>query len=49
MIRVDQGSQFTSKDLDLWAYATGIMLDFSRPGRLTDNAGPFHETARLAG
>jgi hypothetical protein len=28
-IRVDQGSQFTSKELDLWAYANGITLDFS--------------------
>lgn len=37
-IRVDQGSQFTSKELDLWAYANGVSLDFSRPGRPTDNA-----------
>ena len=33
-IRVDQGSQFTSKELDLWAYANGITLDFSRRGNL---------------
>jgi len=38
VIRVDQGSQFTSKELDLWAYANGVVLDFSRPGRPTDNA-----------
>jgi putative transposase len=37
-IRVDQGSQFTSKELDLWAYANGITLDFTRPGEPTDNA-----------
>jgi putative transposase len=37
-IRVDQGSQFTSKELDLWAYANNITLDFSRPGRPIDNA-----------
>src|SRR5262249_19020517 len=37
-IRVDQGSQFTSKELDLWAYADGITLHFSRPGKPTDNA-----------
>jgi putative transposase len=30
-IRVDQGTQFTSKELDLWVYANGITLDFSRP------------------
>ena len=27
-IRVDQGSQFTSKELDLWAYAKNVTLDF---------------------
>ena len=37
-IRVDQGSQFTSKELDLWAYANKVTLDFSRPGRPIDNA-----------
>jgi putative transposase len=37
-IRVDQGSQFTSKELDLWAYGKSVTLDFSRPGRPTDNA-----------
>jgi putative transposase len=37
-IRVDQGSEFVSLDLDLWAYAKGVTLDFSRPGKPTDNA-----------
>lgn len=37
-IRVDQGSEFVSRDLDLWAYANGVTLDFSRPGKPTDNA-----------
>ena len=37
-IRVDQGSEFVSRDLDLWAYAHGVTLDFSRPGKPTDNA-----------
>ena len=37
-IRLDNGSQFTSKELDLWAYANGVVLDFSRPGKPTDNA-----------
>ncbi|WP_163837277.1 integrase catalytic domain-containing protein, partial [Providencia stuartii] len=26
-IRVDQGSEFVSRDLDLWAYAKGVTLD----------------------
>jgi putative transposase len=38
MIRVDQGSEFLSRDLDLWAYARGVTLDFSCPGRPTGNA-----------
>ncbi len=37
-IRVDQGSEFVSRDLDLWAYTHGVTLDFSRPGKPTDNA-----------
>lgn len=37
-IRVDQGSEFISHNLDLWAYAKGVTLDFSRPGKPTDNA-----------
>ena len=36
-IRVDQGSEFVSRDLDLWAYTRGVTLDFSRPGKPTDN------------
>jgi len=37
-IRVDQGSEFVSRDLDLWAYQRDVTLDFSRPGKPTDNA-----------
>jgi putative transposase len=37
-IRVDNGSEFTSKVLDQWVYANGVTLDFSRPGKPTDNA-----------
>lgn len=36
-IRVDKGSEFTSKRLDQWAYLNGVRLDFSRPGKPTDN------------
>ena len=36
-IRVDNGSEFTSKRLDQWAYLNGVRLDFSRPGKPTDN------------
>ncbi|MBB4005545.1 putative transposase [Aurantimonas endophytica] len=35
-IRVDQGSEFVSRDLDLWAYQRDVILDFSRPGKPTD-------------
>lgn len=37
-IRVDNGPEFVSKELDLWAYLHGVVLDFSRPGKPTDNA-----------
>lgn len=37
-IRVDQGTEFVSRDMDLWAYQRGVVLDFSRPGKPTDNA-----------
>ena len=37
-IRVDQGSECLSRDLDLWAYRHDVVLDFSRPGKPTDNA-----------
>ena len=37
-IRVDQGTEFVSRNLDLWAYQRGVTLDFSRPGKPTDNA-----------
>lgn len=37
-IRVDNGSEFTSKAMDQWAYFNKVELDFSRPGKPTDNA-----------
>jgi len=37
-IRVDNGPEFISKDLDLWAYFAKVRLDFSRPATPTDNA-----------
>ena len=37
-IQVDNGSEFISKALDKWAYENKVTLDFSRPGKPTDNA-----------
>jgi putative transposase len=37
-IFLDNGPEFISKALDLWAYQAGVTLDFSRPGKPTDNA-----------
>lgn len=37
-IRVDNGPEFISKELDEWAYRYGIKLDFIRPGKPTDNS-----------
>ena len=36
-IQVDNGSEFISKELDRWAYENKVVLDFSRPGKPTDN------------
>ncbi len=37
-IAVDNGPEFISKVLDAWAHEHGIQLEFSRPGKPTDNA-----------
>jgi putative transposase len=37
-IAVDNGPEFISKALDAWAYQNGVQLEFSRPGKPTDNA-----------
>jgi putative transposase len=37
-IQVDNGSEFISKAPDKWAYENDVVLDFSRPGKPTDNA-----------
>jgi putative transposase len=34
---VDNGSEFTGRLFDLWAYHVKATLDFNRPGRPTDN------------
>ncbi|GGG78655.1 hypothetical protein GCM10011415_29600 [Salipiger pallidus] len=35
-IRVDNGSEFISRDVNLWTYVSDVTLDFSRPGKPTD-------------
>lgn len=37
-IQTDNGSEFISRALDRWAYIHGVKLEFSRPGKPTDNA-----------
>jgi putative transposase len=34
---VDNGSEFSGRVLDPWAYHHGVQIDFSRPGKPTDN------------
>jgi putative transposase len=36
-VLVDNGSEFSGRTLDLWAYHHGVQIDFSRPGKPTDN------------
>ncbi len=38
VIKVDNGPEFICKELDLWAYSNKVELDYSRPGKPTDNA-----------
>ncbi len=47
-IRCDQGTEFTAEALDQWAYNNRIELDFSRPGKPTDNASPKRSTPASA-
>ena len=37
-IKTDNGSEFISKAMDRWAYEHHVEIDFSRPGKPTDNA-----------
>jgi putative transposase len=41
-IQTDNGSEFASLAMDRWAYEQQVTLDFSRPGKPTDN--PFVES-----
>ena len=41
-VKVDNGSEFVSKILDKCAYENNVELDFSGPGKPTDN--PFIES-----
>jgi putative transposase len=36
-ITVDHGTEFTSKAVEAWAFYRGVTLDFTRPGKPTDN------------
>jgi putative transposase len=36
-ITVDNGTEFASKAMDLWAYRNGVHLDFIRPGKPVEN------------
>lgn len=41
-ILTDNGSEFVSKEMDRWAYENKVTMDYSRPGKPTDN--PFVES-----
>lgn len=41
-VQADNGPEFISVALDKWAYDQGVTIDFSRPGKPTDN--PFIES-----
>ena len=37
LITVDNGSEFTSRELETWAYLNDVKLDFIRPGKPVEN------------
>jgi putative transposase len=47
-LTVDNGTEFTSKAMDAWAYWNHVELVFSRPGKPVDNASAesFNATVR---
>jgi len=36
-IKVDNGPEFSGKALDTWAFEQGVQIEFTRPGKPTDN------------
>jgi putative transposase len=38
VVLADNGSEFTGRLMDLWAYHHQVRIDFSRPGKPTDNS-----------
>lgn len=42
----DNGSEFSGRLLDMWAYHYKVQIDFSRPGRPTDNS-PRHAASGM--
>ena len=46
-ITVDNGTEFASKAMDLWAYKNGVHLDFIRPGKPVENGYIESFNARL--
>lgn len=38
IFNIDNGSEFTGKAMDTWAFGKGIQLDFIRPGKPNENA-----------
>lgn len=47
-IQTDNGSEFISKEMDRWAYENKVIMDYSRPGKPTDNpfVGSFNGSFR---
>ena len=36
-IKVDNGPEFSGNTLDTWAFEHGVQIEFTRPGKPTDN------------
>jgi len=49
MLFCDNGSEFSSQVMDLWAYHSQVKIDFSRLGKPNDNAQMPQTNSRLHG
>ncbi len=47
VVTADNGTEFTSRDFDAWAFSRNVRLDFIRPGRPTENGFAESFNARL--
>ncbi|MTJ92923.1 MAG: transposase family protein [Desulfovibrio sp.] len=46
-IKVDNGPEFSGDALDSWAFEHGVQIEFTRPGKPTDNGHIINKIRRI--